>query len=165
MDTQQLTLKSPSVKRLRHYLCESLKLRLLNIPVPPNLDQEHNVRVAILFSGGLDCTVLARIAHDLLPLGDHIDLINVAFENPRVMNAIQNTPKSRKQVSLNTQDRYSLSDVEVGPFERALSKPTPFECCPDRETGWKAFQELQKVCPNRVWRFIAVGYTLSDISH
>ena len=41
-------------------------------------------KVAVLFSGGLDCTILARLCHDLLPLEEDIDLLNVAFENPRV---------------------------------------------------------------------------------
>ena len=163
MDTQFLTLQSSSVKLLHHYLCKSLKLRILNIPVPPGLDQMHNVRVAVLFSGGLDCTVLARIAHDLLPLGDHIDLINVAFENPRVIHALQNMPTSRNQASHSIQNWYSLNDPEAGLLEGALSKPSHFEYCPDRETGRKAFQELQNVCPNRAWKFIAVRNTQTHI--
>lgn len=44
-------------------------------------------RVAILFSGGLDCTVLARLIHDILPLEQEVDLLNVAFENPRVLKS------------------------------------------------------------------------------
>eukprot|EP00796_Vickermania_ingenoplastis_P000485 gene485-265_t len=35
--------------------------------------------VGILFSGGIDCTVLAALAHYLLPLDTPIELINVAF--------------------------------------------------------------------------------------
>lgn len=45
---------------------------------------DTEARVAILFSGGLDCTILARLMHDLLPLDQSIDLLNVAFENPRI---------------------------------------------------------------------------------
>lgn len=45
---------------------------------------QGHARVAILFSGGLDCTILARISHDLLPPSESIDLLNVAFENPRI---------------------------------------------------------------------------------
>lgn len=41
-------------------------------------------RLAILFSGGLDCTTIARLCHDLVPTSEPIDLLNVAFENPRV---------------------------------------------------------------------------------
>jgi asparagine synthetase B (glutamine-hydrolysing) len=44
----------------------------------------HDARIAILFSGGLDCTIIARLANDLLPIHQNIDLLNVAFENPRI---------------------------------------------------------------------------------
>lgn len=128
------------------------------MPVPPGLDQEHNVRVAILFSGGLDCTVLARLAHDILPADQHIDLVNVAFENPRVVqaakNASQNVAKSRKP-------QHADAEVQVkGTSENETSSQnadlTAYEKCPDRKTGRKAFQELKTVCPERVWRFVAV---------
>lgn len=146
------------MKLLQHYLCESLKLRILNIPVPPGLDQEHNVRVAVLFSGGLDCTVIARMAHDLLPVGDNIDLINVAFENPRVIQASLNMPKSKKQSSpISQTEKHNNQDRSA--LEETPSEMSHFESCPDRETGRKAFQELQDVCPNRVWRFVAVWVT------
>lgn len=46
--------------------------------------ETKDARVAILFSGGLDCTILARLCHDLIPIHEPIDLLNVAFENPRV---------------------------------------------------------------------------------
>ena len=36
--------------------------------------------------------MLARIAHDLLPHADDIDLLNVAFENPRVHQKAQGSP-------------------------------------------------------------------------
>ena len=39
--------------------------------------------VAVLFSGGLDSVVLARLAHDALPADATIDLINVAFGERR----------------------------------------------------------------------------------
>lgn len=149
--------RSKSVKLLKLYLCESLKLRILNVPVPPGLDQEHNVRIAVLFSGGLDCTVLARMAHDLLPLGDHIDLINVAFENPRVIQAARNPPKSKKHGSTNNNTESSSGIQERNTDQPASSAASPFELCPDRETGWKAFKELKETCPDRVWRFVAVG--------
>lgn len=93
--------------------------------------------MAVLFSGGLDCTVLARLCHDLLPPDQHIDLINVAFENPRVA---ANAKKSKDQESFESFDIY--------------------EACPDRVTGRKSFAELQAVCHGRVWQFIAVSKPL-----
>lgn len=57
----------------------SLERRLLCIP----FDLQETAQVAILFSGGIDSVIMAAIAD--LVLGDEvpIDLLNVAFENPR----------------------------------------------------------------------------------
>jgi asparagine synthetase B (glutamine-hydrolysing) len=49
----------------------------------------HPAKVAILFSGGLDCTILARLCHDIIPLDEGIDLLNVAFENPRIHSNLE----------------------------------------------------------------------------
>ena len=126
----KLDFSSLSVDLLKHWLCESLKLRVLNIPEPPNSLTEIDVRVAVLFSGGLDSTTLARLAHDLVPSDQGIDLINVAFENPRQVSNDKTLPH------LDAKDMY--------------------EACPDRKTGRKAFAELKAACPTRHWRFIAV---------
>ncbi|XP_053676719.1 asparagine synthetase domain-containing protein CG17486 [Anopheles nili] len=37
-------------------------------------------KIGILFSGGIDCTILALIADDIIPTQTPIDLMNVAFE-------------------------------------------------------------------------------------
>jgi asparagine synthetase B (glutamine-hydrolysing) len=123
--------------------------------VPPTFTEKQNCRVAILFSGGLDCTVLARMAHDILPPEYEIDLINVAFENPRVVRAAKNTATSKKP-GKGVANKQS-TEVSI------LPGSSPYETCPDRETGRKAFQELQQVCPARIWRFIAVGFPLSEV--
>lgn len=87
-DPSPLDERSEAVACLENALQESLRLRILNIPDPPlsNTDQSttNHAKLAILFSGGLDCTVLARMSHDLLPPDEPIDLLNVAFENPRI---------------------------------------------------------------------------------
>ena len=53
--------------------------------------------MAILFSGGLDCICLAALAHRHLPLSEPIDLLNVAFENPRAQNANQKKQQQQQQ--------------------------------------------------------------------
>ncbi|KAI2616528.1 asparagine synthase-domain-containing protein [Hypoxylon sp. NC1633] len=136
-----LDLSSTSVEMLRHWLCESLKLRVMDIPEPPNPLPDTNARVAILYSGGLDSTVLARLAHDFVPASQGIDLINVAFENPH-------------QITL---------QKKLAPQDRA---PDIYEACPDRQTGRKGFAELKSTCPNRHWRFIAVNIPFEEaMSH
>jgi len=147
-----------NIKALHDHLLESLKHRILNIPKPPELVANSNVRVAVLFSGGLDCSILARMTHDLLPLDQEIDLINVAFENPRVVQAAKNhknlqSSKKRRAVSPPARSQ----EVEVTPHGEDSTGVSPYETCPDRETGRKTFQELVKICANRTWRFVAVG--------
>jgi asparagine synthetase B (glutamine-hydrolysing) len=65
--------------RFHRILSESVRRRIINIPGPV---VSGTGRLAVLFSGGLDCTILAAICHKYLPPNEPIDLLNVAFENP-----------------------------------------------------------------------------------
>jgi asparagine synthetase B (glutamine-hydrolysing) len=121
-----LTDQAESVQDLRHHLVESLRLRVLDVPVPPSASKS-DARVAVLFSGGLDCTVLASLASDLVPKDQSIDLLNVAFENPRI--AAQHKDLGREEL---------------------------YEMCPDRITGRKSFAELIATAPERSWRLVTV---------
>lgn len=124
---------SSSVFRLHALLRESLALRILNVPDPPRSGKDcGQATIAVLFSGGLDCTMLARISHDLLPPSEPIDLLNVAFENPRIHNKLE------------------------GGSEAA------YELCPDRITGRASFAELQDVCPGRLFRFVAINVPYTE---
>lgn len=81
------------VERLKNALQKSLQLRTQHVreAVPQAASEAHlqDAKVAILFSGGLDCTIVARMCHDLLPISETIDLLNVAFENPRVHKGLE----------------------------------------------------------------------------
>ena len=66
-----------------------------------------------------------------------IDLLNVAFENPRVVKAA---------------GQQTAQPATVG--------ATAYATCPDRSTGLKSHQELLKVCAGRTWRLILI-----DISY
>ncbi|CAG9971595.1 unnamed protein product [Clonostachys byssicola] len=123
----QLSQESRPVCELRKQLTESLNLRVLDVPIPPH-SSSSDARVAVLFSGGLDCTVLARLASDAVPAEQPIDLLNVAFENPRVASNLK---------------LQSVEDL--------------YELCPDRITGRKAFSELVECCPTRTWRFVTIN--------
>ncbi|KAF2010256.1 asparagine synthetase domain-containing protein 1 [Aaosphaeria arxii CBS 175.79] len=72
------------VSKLRVVLNASLEVRVKHVRESVEGITSTNTKVAILFSGGLDCTVLARMCHNLLPVTEGIDLLNVAFENPRI---------------------------------------------------------------------------------
>ncbi|KAK3491946.1 asparagine synthase-domain-containing protein [Neurospora crassa] len=146
-----LSATSPSVAALKQQLIDSLSLRVLNIPQPPNADRvAHDTRVAVLFSGGLDCTVLARLAHEVMDPERGIDLLNVAFENPRVVAQL------RKDHAKNN----------GGNGEVNVDSVDFYEACPDRVTGRKSFAELQRVCPGRAFRFVAVNVPYTEtLSH
>ncbi|BFZ56070.1 hypothetical protein PYCC9005_003112 [Savitreella phatthalungensis] len=63
--------------KLIHRLRDAIRLRTVAPGGPVS-------RIAVMFSGGVDCTVLARLLDDVLPDGESVDLVNVAFENLRV---------------------------------------------------------------------------------
>ena len=128
---------SEAVSCLENVLRDSLRLRALNIPEPPlpvtDEYESDRAKLAILFSGGLDCTVLARMSHDLLPEDEPIDLLNVAFENPRIHRS-----------------------SGTGPDDGA------YELCPDRITGRSSFHELKSISPGRQWRFVAINVPYAE---
>lgn len=131
---EPLDCQSSAVTKLEELLRDSLSLRILNIPNPPSTRNDGMrcpsvAKLAVLFSGGLDCTILARLSHALLPYSEPIDLLNVAFENPRI---------------------HKRNDAESD------AASSPYELCPDRITGRASYAELQRVCPIREWRFVAV---------
>lgn len=134
-----LSASSPVVGSLEEILRKALALRILGIPNHPHLHAQRSgfppSKLAILFSGGLDCTVLARIVHDLLPFPEPIDLLNVAFENPRVHKIGD-----------------SAHSAAISAYER----------CPDRVTGRASIAELQRVCPGREWRFVAINIPYNE---
>jgi asparagine synthetase B (glutamine-hydrolysing) len=111
-----------ALEEFKTVLQNAVKKRISTIPTPIN-----DCRLAILFSGGLDCMVLAALAHNHIPKNEPIDLLNVAFENPReVLYKLKNNEK------------FDIFDV------------------PDRKTGRLGYEELQKKFPTRNWRFVEV---------
>lgn len=73
---------------------EAVRLRVQDIP-HHTAAETGDVRVAILFSGGVDCITLAALAHRHLPPDEPVDLLNVAFDNPRTGTAAFDTPDRR----------------------------------------------------------------------
>ncbi|KAI4729299.1 hypothetical protein E4T49_02823 [Aureobasidium sp. EXF-10728] len=126
---------SPAVAKIEALLHDSLHLRVSNIPAPSYSEPSFPAAsLAILFSGGLDCSLLARLSHDIFDPTQPIDLLNVAFENPRVHRRPADADQSW----------------------------SAFELCPDRITGRASFAELQAVCPGRVWRFVAIDVPYNE---
>lgn len=134
-NSSTLDTDSTTISELAKQLQSSLALRVQNIPISYSTT-EIPTCIAVLFSGGLDCTLLARLMHDILPQHHDIDLLNVAFENPRVVRAA-NTNASSSSTSA-----YSL--------------------CPDRITGLSSHAELLRVCPGRKWRLVCIDIPYSE---
>ena len=114
-------------------LNSAMSIRTRTIPQTHSYLNSHiddtSTRVALLFSGGLDCSVLAWLIHTLLPPEESIDLINVAFENPRTVAA----------------QKVKLEEI--------------YSVCPDRITGRAGWEELRRLSADgrRSWRFIEVA--------
>jgi len=76
-----------------------------------------------------------------LPLTEPIDLLNVAFENPRSLQA--QTPKAKK--------------TAVVPLEGVTGSPQDTYSVPDRITGIQELEELRRSAPDRIWNFASVS--------
>lgn len=63
-----------------------------------------HARIGILFSGGIDCTILAVLTDKLLDASQPIDLINVSFEKI-------NRSSLKTQINYNTPDRVSAKEA------------------------------------------------------
>lgn len=92
--------------------------------------------VGVLFSGGIDCTVLAAIAHYVLPAITPIELINVAFGDVPEL----------------APDRLSTFRA----FEQLLQLPT----------FWKKEDDQKSVTNDREWRLVLVDVPHgAELSH
>eukprot|EP00968_Pinguiococcus_pyrenoidosus_P008601 scaffold623_cov235-Pinguiococcus_pyrenoidosus.AAC.1 len=69
-------------RRFARALRRAVRRRLRSWTLPRPLHRDVP-RVAVLFSGGLDCSVVAALAHEALPLEEPIDLLNVCFDAPQ----------------------------------------------------------------------------------
>ncbi|KAH7915329.1 asparagine synthase-domain-containing protein [Hygrophoropsis aurantiaca] len=146
---------SNAVDQLIFQLDRSVMLRVRNIPIVS--DQNGQARVAVLFSGGIDSTVLAFLAHRHIPVDEPIDLLNVAFENPRKINVQVNgnvaaLPKRAK--------KQRLRGLAAG--NGVLGSDQSSYMVPDRVTGLTEVEELRRLCPDRTWNFVEVNVPYED---
>ncbi|TCD67522.1 hypothetical protein EIP91_012276 [Steccherinum ochraceum] len=134
-----------SVDDLIAHLDRSVKLQTQNIP--RRSEEKGKARVAVLFSGGIDSTMLAFLADRHVDPEDPIDLLNVAFENPRKIlvkaeGNIGALPKRERKAKMKDRLDYTSIDVVYD--------------VPDRLTGRQELEELRRLCPKRTWNFVEV---------
>lgn len=82
-----------------------------------------------------------------IPADEPIDLLNVAFENPRKQAGNQN-PNRKKKGKPNTEGH-------TGRNQDVASDPSTSYLVPDRETGLECVAELRQLCPLRIWNFVS----------
>ncbi|CEL57641.1 Asparagine synthetase domain-containing protein 1 OS=Danio rerio GN=asnsd1 PE=2 SV=1 [Rhizoctonia solani AG-1 IB] len=145
-------------------LDDSVKSRVENIP-SNNVDllqsEKPVARVGVLFSGGIDSSVVAYLTSRHVPRDEPIDLLNVGFENPRTLNASQNKSnrdkKKRKKGSKAPDASRTASDSIV-----SEGLKTGTYNVPDRLTGLEQLDELRKLCPYRKWNFVCVDISYEE---
>jgi len=149
---------SSAVEDLIFQLDRSVALRVNNIPGrSAESDKARpaspiSARVAVLFSGGIDSTICAFLAAKHVPLDEPIDLLNVAFENPRKIRAQVdgNVGGIKKKKRLNALH----DDRPVG--GRVLERCDSDYLVPDRSAGLYELEELRSLCPGRQWNFVEI---------
>ncbi|KAJ3750126.1 asparagine synthase-domain-containing protein [Lentinula detonsa] len=140
------------VERLISRLDHSVMLQVRDIP--QDLSLKGQSRVAVLFSGGIDSTVLTLLADRHLPRDEPIDLLNVAFENPRKIKLQKEgniNPNKKKSKHKTFESRNGSNDVDSD--TSILSD----YMVPDRVTGLQEVEELRRLCPERVWNFVEIN--------
>lgn len=87
-----------------------------------------------------------------VPLDEPIDLLNIAFENPRKIRVhvdgnVGGFKKKKKKLNASQND---------GPIEGPVSERyDPDYLVPDRSAGLCELEELRRLCPGRQWNFVS----------
>ncbi|KAH9996543.1 asparagine synthase-domain-containing protein, partial [Russula vinacea] len=159
---------SSAVEDLISHLDRSVALRVSNISrrsvESPSRDKARSAssvsaRVAVLFSGGIDSTICAFLAAQHVPLDEPIDLLNIAFENPRKIRVqvdgnVGGIKKKKKKINALQNDR---------PIEgRVSGRYDPDYLVPDRSAGLNELEELRRLCPGRQWNFVEVDVPYTE---
>ncbi|KAJ4486396.1 asparagine synthase-domain-containing protein [Lentinula aciculospora] len=142
------------VEGLISQLDHSVMLQIRDIP--QDLSLKGQSRVAVLFSGGIDSTILALLADRHVLRDEPIDLLNVAFENPRKIQVQQKgniNPNKKKSTS---------KPVKSGSDQALLTSTQTQYMVPDRVTGLQEVEELRRLCPSRVWKFVEINVPYNE---
>lgn len=125
-------------------------------------------RVAVLFSGGIDCSLVAHyiakiLKEDEKTSNEPIDLLNVAFENPRkaetrqneqkIKAAVKKKKKNDKKCTPTTSEPNNMDSKQVQ-ISSSFDIDEKYET-PDRSLGRKSWESLSDKYPNL--RFIEIN--------
>ncbi|KAI9454864.1 asparagine synthase-domain-containing protein [Lactarius psammicola] len=176
-DTEDLRLQSidiipqylsSAVDGLFYHLNRSVSLQVSDVPQRgvefPSSDQVLSARlaparVAVLFSGGIDSTICAFLAHKHIPMDEPIDLLNIAFENPRKIRVQVDGNvggiKKKNQGAMALKNTVSIDEQLTGQY-------CPGYLVPDRVSGLSELEELRRLCPGRQWNFVEVDVPYTE---
>ncbi|KAI9445415.1 asparagine synthase-domain-containing protein [Lactarius indigo] len=159
---------SSAIDELTYHLDHSVSLQVSNVPQRGvellSSDQALSagsvpVRVAVLFSGGIDSTICAFLAHKHVPLDEPIDLLNVAFENPRKIRVHVDGDvggiKKKKQRAVTLENTISIDGQLSEQYNTDY-------LVPDRVAGLSEVEELRRLCPGRQWNFVEVDVPYTE---
>ncbi|NWX42184.1 ASND1 protein, partial [Steatornis caripensis] len=171
VETLQGFLAEEHKKKLVHQfidvLSEAVKRRVLSLfrdedqktrEVPSVSNRKAHV--AVLFSGGIDSMVIAALADKHVPLGEPIDLLNVAF-----MIKEQAKQKGNAKKHANREVQLDLLCPQESCEDLAGKTGTHLSCfdVPDRITGRAGLKELEAINPSRTWNFVEINVTLEEL--
>ncbi|NXL03269.1 ASND1 protein, partial [Mesembrinibis cayennensis] len=159
--------KKKLVRQFTDVLNEAVKRRVLSLF--RDEDQEtrevpsmsnRKAHVAVLFSGGIDSMVIAALADKHVPLGEPIDLLNVAFmikEQAKQKGTAKKHTNREVQLDLHCPQE-SCKDLDA----KAGAHLSCFDV-PDRITGRAGLKELEAINPSRTWNFVEINVTLEEL--
>jgi hypothetical protein len=86
-----------------------------------------------------------RIRH--VPKNEPIDLLNVAFENPRKLRVQLEGNLDALPKNIKRERRKHGQDEQIAHCDASY-------IVPDRVSGLEEVEELRRVCPGRIWNFV-----------
>ncbi len=120
--------------------------------------------MAVLFSGGVDCTVLALLTH--WHLSANAAEQAVGKERKRIQSSSNNKNDNINVTIDNDTDAAIIDDEPIDLINIAFQgtkNPSEIESSPDRAAAIHSLSELRRLAPSRNWRLIRVNVTLDDL--
>uniref|UniRef100_G3T396 Asparagine synthetase domain-containing protein 1 n=2 Tax=Loxodonta africana TaxID=9785 RepID=G3T396_LOXAF len=155
------------VQQFIDVLSTAVKTRVLYLPRDESLTPndalktcDKRANVAILFSGGIDSMVIATLADRHIPVGEPIDLLNVAF-----MSKEKTVPTSFNQNKSKQKNHCEIPSEESSknPAATVVDNPNKEFNVPDRITGRAGLKELQAINPSRIWNFVEINVSVEEL--
>ncbi|KFQ16446.1 Asparagine synthetase domain-containing protein 1, partial [Leptosomus discolor] len=144
-------------------LSEAVKRRVLSLFRDENQKtrevpsvSNRKAHVAVLFSGGIDSMVIAALADKHVPLGEPIDLLNVAFmikERAKQKDTTEEVQLDWLWLQESCQDLDAKTGAHLSYFD-----------VPDRITGRAGLKELEAINPSRTWNFVEINVTPEELN-